>query len=491
MDDLEILLTDFLKEKKKEKKQKESKDHLPTIFVKQLLADASLEFWHDPGDNSYCTYKTNNGWETWPVCSARFEAFLRERWIASFASIVPSATLANIQEELSARSLHAHLYDPQVRVNSFNDKIYLTMADPSWRVIEVDSEGWRLLAKAPFPTIKQSHAESYPTPLPGGSIDLLKKYFLYNMNEDTFKLVIGFILSCFRQTLEYPILVINGTQDSGKSTITNMILRIVDPCKSTAARPPTKESDLGVSAIHRHLLAYDNLSSLSPDMSDAICCLSTGYTANLRKLYTNGEIYTYTIHRPVILNGISALVHRDDLARRTIGIYLAANGGAKQPPELLEREFRTDLPYIFGALLDALSSSLKYESSVKLGLVEGLLSVANWVEASHLFPEGNFTHIYNKNREALSLMLLESDDLVRLILEMMKDKHHLYCTFDSFVADAVFYKKHQVSALKSSVSFFNRLERIKPGLARFKLNVVELGRDNVTGDRRFSIHKCV
>jgi NADH:ubiquinone oxidoreductase subunit K len=40
--------------------------------------------------------------------------------------------------------------------------------------------------------------------------------------------------------------------------------------------PPRNERELMISAINGHLLVFDNVSSLSQEMSDALCRLATG-----------------------------------------------------------------------------------------------------------------------------------------------------------------------------------------------------------------------
>jgi putative DNA primase/helicase len=130
-------------------------------------------------------------------------------------------------------------------------------------------------------------------------------------------------------------------------------MTLLDPHGDTPASLPKKESDIGTTARHRHLLAFDNISGLKWDVSDSLCKLSTGLSVSQRSLYTNGELYQYTVTRPVILNGIPNLVNRDDLARRVISLHLD-----KIPPEKngkgisqVKRDFLKDNPAILGRSL--------------------------------------------------------------------------------------------------------------------------------------------
>lgn len=58
------------------------------------------------------------------------------------------------------------------------------------------------------------------------------------------------------------------------------------------------------------MLAYDNLSWLSTEMSHALCRLATGAGFGTRRLYTDDEEATFYASRPVIVNGIEEVATR-------------------------------------------------------------------------------------------------------------------------------------------------------------------------------------
>ena len=71
-----------------------------------------------------------------------------------------------------------------------------------------------------------------------------------------------------------------------------------------------------------HLLAFDNLSGLSPWLSDALCRLASGGSFAVRQLYTNDEEVLFKAARPTLLNGIEDVISRPDLADRAIYLTL-------------------------------------------------------------------------------------------------------------------------------------------------------------------------
>ena len=70
------------------------------------------------------------------------------------------------------------------------------------------------------------------------------------------------------------MLVLNGEQGTAKSTCTRLLRLLVDPNSVPLRTKPRSEQDLFISANNGHVLAFDNLSGLSAELSDALCRLA-------------------------------------------------------------------------------------------------------------------------------------------------------------------------------------------------------------------------
>src|SRR5256714_12145112 len=107
-----------------------------------------------------------------------------------------------------------------------------------------------------------------------------------------------------------------------------------------------------IAANNGHVLAFDNLSGLSPWLSDALCRLASGGSFAVRQLYTDDEEVLFEAARPILLNGIEEVISRPDLGDRAIFLSLAPISEALRRPENeLWREFEIARPHILGALL--------------------------------------------------------------------------------------------------------------------------------------------
>ncbi len=113
-----------------------------------------------------------------------------------------------------------------------------------------------------------------------------------------------------------------------------MLRALVDPNAAAIRSEPRDTRDLIIAATNGWVVALDNLSHVSPSLSDDLCRLATGGGFATRELYTDGEETIFDAQRPIILNGIEEVATRGDLLSRTIVVRLrtlprgsAAHGG--------------------------------------------------------------------------------------------------------------------------------------------------------------------
>ena len=108
-------------------------------------------------------------------------------------------------------------------------------------------------------------------------------------SDDDFILVVAWLVASFRERGPYPVLVLNGEQGSGKSSFMRRCRSLLDPSSPPIQGPPKDEQGLIVTAQNSHLIALDNLSHISPELSDGLCRLSTGGGFAVRALHTDKD----------------------------------------------------------------------------------------------------------------------------------------------------------------------------------------------------------
>lgn len=158
-------------------------------------------------------------------------------------------------------------------------------------MVEIGPYGWRAIDSDECPIRFRRTAGMLPLPPPvrGGKIDELRQHINLggegdakiiednaSRREDAFVLIVSFLLAILRGRGPYPILALSGEQGTGKTLLLDLLRRLVDPNVAPLRTLPRDVRDLYISAINGHILAFDNLSSISGEISDALCRLSTG-----------------------------------------------------------------------------------------------------------------------------------------------------------------------------------------------------------------------
>ncbi len=72
-----------------------------------------------------------------------------------------------------------------------------------------------------------------------------------NLNEPDFRLMIAWLTAALRPVGPYPVLVLNGEQSSGKSTLARILRLLIDPQASPVLALPGSTHDLMATAVER------------------------------------------------------------------------------------------------------------------------------------------------------------------------------------------------------------------------------------------------
>ena len=160
-----------------------------------------------------------------------------------------------------------------------------------------------------------------PVPERGGSIEVLRS-FVNLSSQNEFVLIVAWLLAALRSGGPYPLLAVSGEQGSAKTVLSKLLRALVDPNEAAVRALPREERELMITANNGHLLAFDNLSGLSPRLSDALCRLASGGSFAVRQLYADDEEVLFKAARPTLFNGIEDAIGRSDLADRAIFLTL-------------------------------------------------------------------------------------------------------------------------------------------------------------------------
>lgn len=401
-------------------------DDRPTVAdrIVDLALEAGIELFHAPSQACYAAVPVDGHIETWPVGGAGFR-----RWLVGLyydeTSRAPNGEAVHgaraVLEAKAAKGAEVHVF---LRCAAVGDRIYLDLCDSAWRVIEIDSEGWRILDSSPVRFRRMAAMAPLAVPVRGGSIDELRD-LLNTRGDSDFTLTVGWMLAALRGRGPYPILAVSGEQGSAKSTLTKILRSIVDPSTAPLRSPPREERDLFIGATNGYVLAFDNCSGVSNWLSDGMCRLATGGGFATRTLRTDGDETIFAESRPMVVNGIEDILARPDLADRSIPIQLEPIAeDARRTDEEVEADAAEFRPRVLGALLDAVATGLRHLDETQLDRMPRMASVARWVTAcdpGFTDKPGAFLDALERSREGSIAAAIEGDPVASAVRTLVDD----------------------------------------------------------------------
>ena len=382
----------------------------------------SAELFHTPDGTGFADLDISGHRETWPIRSKGFRRWIARRFFETTDGAPNSEALQSALNVIEAR---AHFDAPEravhIRVAAFDNRLYLDLCDETWRAVEIDSSGWRVIDDPPVRFRRAAGMQPLPIPVPGGSIDRLR-FFVNVQSEADFVLVVAWALAVLRNRGPYPVLVLVGEQGSAKSTFSAILRRLLDPNTAPLRALPREDRDLFIAASNGHVLVFDNVSGLLAWISDTLCRLATGGGFAVRQLYTDQDEVLFDAARPIILNGIEDIVTRQDLADRALFLTLEPIPEERRRSEAeLWAAFEAERPQILGALLDAVVEGLKRLPEINLPKLPRMADFAMWATACEtaLWPAGTFWSAYCGNRDEAVEAVIDTDQIAAGVRSLM------------------------------------------------------------------------
>lgn len=378
----------------------------------ELTEAARVQLFHSPDQEAFVAIPIDGHIETWPLRSGHFRSWLMRQYFECHGGAPGAQAVQDALGVLEGRALFA---GPEVsvfvRVAEWEGAVWIDLGDEHWRAVRIAADGWTVEARVPVRFRRSKGMAALPVPIAGGDLDALRP-FINAGDDQTWCLIVAWLIGALRPKGPYPLLALHGEQGSAKSTTARALKAIIDPHTMPLRAEPKHEHDLMIAAANGWAVAFDNLSRLPAWLSDALCRLSTGGGFGTRELYTNRDEVLFSAMRPIILNGIEDLATRPDLLERAIVRWLPAiPEGQRRTEAEYWRDFSAALPRILGALYDAVSAALRHEATIQLTGKPRMADFAVWVSAAEAalgWEAGTFLAAYGDNRAESHGIALEA-----------------------------------------------------------------------------------
>ena len=398
------------------------------------MIDGKLELFTAKDGRAYVSYTAANGVrETATLQSDEFRLFLTGLYFK--AEGVPIANervkevIAALQSVAAENKTQRSVYT-RTGASEDGSKIYYDIGDGK-NVIEITADGWQVVAANAVDVRFRRPGAMQANVLPRRSEDARERFrALVNVEDDAgFVLLLSWLVQCFRPDGPYPILGVSSIQGSGKSTLTKMLRRIVDPNGAPLRSPQQSERDLAAAAINNYMVVVDNVSGIKPWYADCLCRLATGGGFASRTLYANEAETAMEACRPIVLNGIEDFASRGDIVDRMVPVSLAAIPADRRRHENgaggIWQEFDALLPGLLAWLFDAVAEGLRKLPTVKLRWTPRMADFALFAvacEAALGFAPNTFLPAYGEAKHLAESELLDNSLVAQAILKALQAK---------------------------------------------------------------------
>jgi hypothetical protein len=248
-------------------------------------------------------------------------------------------------------------------------------------------------------------------------------------------------------------------------------------------------------------LAYDNVSKIDEEMSDAYCRIATGGALEKRQLYTDGDLFRASFCCPLWINAIGDPVRKGDLGDRTV-FYVAQpiETEKRKPSNEFWKEFWADRPKILGALYVVVAQALKAEAEgpiPKKVKLPRMARSAAWVYRCFTvlgWDFGKWLETLTEGQGVVQQDQLEGNALGAAVVKWFKEKgwankNGLFGNpqpVSNTPADWVeVFKKYTPEKaqeyLPTAQTIRGKLRELAPALRRAGIEVCERGRGTVAG----------
>ncbi len=466
-------------ERSKEKSEQSENEKMNTSTkLVRLVEEACIDLFHSPEGRTFATLPIKDHQETWPISGKGFKNWLKGAYWKKYKIPANSQAVTDALGVLQAKAQFEGEEDEVfTRIGCRHRKVFMYLAGPDGRIVEISTTGWRICDESEVHFIKTKNLAKMPEPEHRGDIEALREFInIEGGDNDSWYLTVAWLVAAFLEG-PYTILVVVGEAGCAKTTFARILTRLVDPFEGDLRSFPRNERDLMISAVNGWVLAFDNVSGVPVWLSDAFCRLATGGGFSTRELYTDSEETIFKAKRPIILNGIDDMASRGDLIARTILLTLFPIKETIDEDKFWGR-FERARPKIFGALLDILSKVLSILPTLEVSNLPRMADFARVgvaVEKVLNWQDGCFLRAYRSNRDKSSALPLESLFAEAIIKFMSDEKSWEGSASDllSELNELVDKEKRQnlKDWPKTPEIVGNRLRRLAPNLRTIGLDI--------------------
>lgn len=296
-----------------------------------------------------------------------FRAFLR----------ISYANKANDDEPLSEAPIIQNLHDMHRCYNDLEmvdvyhrtagnlyEGIDYYLGNSEQEVIQVRTTGFQQTSQSDRKFINRAGILPQVIPREGNNdIFTLLEPFV-NIKGSSFKLFVIWLIQAFSCGSHFSVFF-SAERGSGKSLLTHVINKLIDPSPGEACSMSRSLDDLETLLHTQYLVCFDNIDKFSKEFSDTFCVAVTGGTVPRRKKFYDTDIVYLQLHNILVFNGIGITPGEADLAERSLFFSMKKLKETELTPEReLWAHFEKARPQILWCVFDVLAKAMQIVGSI-------------------------------------------------------------------------------------------------------------------------------
>jgi len=235
-------------------------------------------------------------------------------------------------------------------------------------------------------------------------------------------------IALFIPDIPKPVLMLHSEQGTAKSTLQELIKRVVDPSSIINLTFPRDINELIQQLSHNYIAYYDNVSTIRDWVSGQICRAVTRSGFSKRELYSDDDDIIYNFKRCIGFNGINLAATKADLLDRGIIIQLERITKEKRRKiQNIITKLELPKPELLGYIFDIIVSVLRVVANGGIRL-DSKSRMADFEEYAEIFSRcmgyepGTFIRAYHENQKLQTEAVIEGSPVAVAIVKLMDDR---------------------------------------------------------------------
>ena len=330
-----------------------------------------------------------------------------------------SSSLTDALAVLEGNALRSEPEKVHLRLAQLGDSVVLDLGRTDGKVAVASGNGWTVEKRSPSLFRRTELTLELPIPERGGDLNELRD--ILNVTDETWPAVVGWSVACLIPDIDHPVVMLSGLHGTGKSTAARLLAMLLDPSPAPLRTKPRDEENWAVSASGSWIVVLDNISSIPPWLSDALCRAVTGDGMIRRRLFTDDDLSVLAFRRCVLITSIDAGAFRGDLGDRLVIIDLeSVSPERRRSATEIEATFDACRGRVLGAVLDLVAGTLAKLPHAKRKSYPRMADYARVLDVVDHLTGLNALELFLGQRDRIAADVVEGDVVGRAALRLAR-----------------------------------------------------------------------